>query len=155
MSLKGKRLLFADEYLVDRNGAAAYVRAGGSPRGAKQSAHKLLKDPDVIAYIAEAEAERHARAQVDQTWVLEHLKEVALRCLQKAPVMKDGEQDTDDKTRHVWQFDSAGANGALRVLAKHVHIGGPAVNVNIDFESLTEAQLQHLANGGSLASIPR
>ncbi len=35
--------------------------------------------------------------------------------------------------------------------------GGPnaSVNLNIDFDQLTEAQLEHLANGGSLATLPR
>lgn len=35
--------------------------------------------------------------------------------------------------------------------------GGPnaSVNLNIDFDQLTDAQLEHLANGGTLATLPR
>ncbi|MBK6335547.1 MAG: terminase small subunit [Betaproteobacteria bacterium] len=38
---------FVSEYLVDRNGAAAAVRAGYSVRSAKQIAYQPLAKPDV------------------------------------------------------------------------------------------------------------
>jgi phage terminase small subunit len=43
------------KYLIDRNGAAAAVRAGYSARTARSIAHELLTKPDVAAMVAEGE----------------------------------------------------------------------------------------------------
>ena len=43
---------FIAEYLVDLNGTQAAIRAGYSPRSAKQTAHQLLTRPDVKAALS-------------------------------------------------------------------------------------------------------
>ena len=54
---KQKRLLtpkqkqFAVEYLVDKNGSAAPVRAGFSPKGSRVTASRLLTNPNIRAII--------------------------------------------------------------------------------------------------------
>jgi len=57
--LTDRQLLFANEYLVDFNAAAAYERAGYQARGHARytGASKLLANPKVQAYLA---ARRHA-----------------------------------------------------------------------------------------------
>ena len=47
MAISRKRSRFIDEYLIDLNASAAYIRAGYSENGARQSAYKLLQDPEI------------------------------------------------------------------------------------------------------------
>ncbi len=52
---------FIDEYLIDRNGTQAAIRAGYSPNGAGIHAHYMLKNPKIgseIALRVAADAER-------------------------------------------------------------------------------------------------
>lgn len=52
--LSQRKQKFLDEFLKDRNAAAAYVRAGYSKKGARQAANKLLRSADIQAAIADA-----------------------------------------------------------------------------------------------------
>ena len=61
---------FVQEYLVDRNGAAAAVRAGYSPRTARQQAYDLLTRPDVAEAVRAGEAEIAAKAQLTRKVVM-------------------------------------------------------------------------------------
>jgi len=57
-----KQRRFADEYLLDLNGAAAARRAGYSAKSADKIAWRLLRTPQVRGYLdrkMEVEAERH------------------------------------------------------------------------------------------------
>lgn len=77
---------FADEYLVDFNGGAAYERAGYKARGAAAyaAAARLLANPKVQAYLAKRKAVLVAVTQIDQEAVLQRLAFMALgdiRCL--------------------------------------------------------------------------
>ena len=49
---------FAEEYSVDHNGSAAALRAGYSPRRAKQTAHRLLQKPDVADLVMKLDSEK-------------------------------------------------------------------------------------------------
>jgi phage terminase small subunit len=77
MALTPKQRIFVDEYLIDHNGSAAAVRARYNKRSAKQTAFKILQEPEVAAAIADAEAARALRTQVDQDWVLRRLVRIA------------------------------------------------------------------------------
>jgi phage terminase small subunit len=150
---------FVEEYLVDLNAKQAAIRAGYSPKTAEVQGARLLRNAKVVAAIAAAKEARSARTEITQDYVLENTKEVLERCLQRAPVMvrngREMVQAKDEDGNDVWQFDARGALGALQLLGKHVGIGGPPINLNIDFDSLTPAQLEHIANGGSVANLPR
>ncbi|MGE3488314.1 MAG: terminase small subunit [Nitrospira sp.] len=52
MKLQPKHHAFVDEYLVDRNGAQAAIRAGYSPTCARQTASRLLAHADIKDEIA-------------------------------------------------------------------------------------------------------
>lgn len=71
---------FAEEYLVDFNGGAAYERAGYKARGAAAyaAAARLLANPKVQAYLSKRKAELVAVTQVDQEAVLKRLACMAL-----------------------------------------------------------------------------
>ena len=57
-TLTPKQALFVAEYLVDRNGKQAAIRAGYSPRSAEMQASRLRRIDKVQAAIAQGQAER-------------------------------------------------------------------------------------------------
>lgn len=70
---------FIDEYALDQNATAAYIRAGYRTRGnsAETCASRLLRKAQVRAAIAEAQAERSARLGLTADRVLEELAALA------------------------------------------------------------------------------
>lgn len=126
MPLTLKQRMFADEFLVDLCATKAAIRAGYSRRSARKIGHDLLTKVDISRAIEIALAARAKRTEVTADEVIEGLREVAGRCLQRRPVMTfDREtrgmvQKQDDEGRDVWEFDSAGANRALELLGKHI-----------------------------------
>lgn len=123
-----KQKLFVEEYLKDLNATQASIRAGFSKKTARVSGTRLLADAAVRSAIDRAIAERSERNKLSADFVLEGLKEVALRCLQQTPVMtfdyanKTMVQKTDGDGNGVYEFDSNGANKAFELLGKHLGI---------------------------------
>ena len=136
MTLGLKQQKFVEEYIKDpQNLSAAYKRAGYKACGASAAtnASRLLKNDEVKAAIADAKREIRKETLVSVEFVIGGLKEVANRCMQKAPVMVGkGKERKQLKTyaidpetgkevlANVWTFDSAGANRSLELLGKHV-----------------------------------
>ncbi|HTU18535.1 MAG TPA: terminase small subunit [Gemmataceae bacterium] len=125
--LTPKQQRFVEQYLVDLNASAAYKRAGYRCRSdavARVEGSRLLANPNIAAAIAAAQAQRSERTQLDQDYVLDNLREVLERCMQRAPVMvREGGrmvQAIDEEGRHVWTFNSKGALGSLTLLGRHL-----------------------------------
>jgi len=78
--LQDQQRRFADEYLIDFNGTAAYQRAGYRATGAAASAAaaRLLSNPKVQGYLTSRKAELLAAQQVNQEAVLGRLAFMAL-----------------------------------------------------------------------------
>lgn len=74
--LNPKQRRFCEEYLIDSNGAQAAIRAGYSPRGAKQRAHTLMSNPAVRDYLDDRMESLQQDAIADQTEVLQALTQV-------------------------------------------------------------------------------
>jgi len=133
---------FVQEYLVSGNGTDAARRAGYSPKTAKVQAHELLTNPNVVRAIEEGRAEIAARGWLTMEWVINGLKDVVERSLQRKPVMTFDQQErrmvqaTDEDGEGVWQFDSQGANRALELLGKTM--GGFTDKVSTKDETLAE-----------------
>lgn len=72
--MKGKQALFVGEYLVDLNATQAAIRAGYSPKTARQIGQQNLSKPAIAAAIAEAKAKRLERVEVTADEVLRLLK---------------------------------------------------------------------------------
>lgn len=68
---------FCREYLKDLNGTAAAIRAGYTETSAKSQASRLLADDRIQERIAQLNAERMARVQVDADTVLRELLRIA------------------------------------------------------------------------------
>lgn len=144
---------FCEEYLVDLSPINAARRAGYKDAN---KGRQLVTLSNVEARIDELKAARSARTRVTTDYVLENLMEITERCMQRAPVMvkegRDYVQLTDDEGRHVWEFNSKGALGALKMMGDHLGMfrpqlepadtnahGLPATTGN---EELTDEQLQ-------------
>lgn len=85
MTDKQKR--FCDEYLIDCNATQAAIRAGYSPKTAKQTGCENLAKPDLKAYIDERLEEMHNEKTADAQEVLEYLTAV-MRGEHKEQVLK-------------------------------------------------------------------
>lgn len=51
--MNDKHRRFAAEYVIDRNATQAAIRAGYSPRTARQQGEQLLSKPDIAAFVSE------------------------------------------------------------------------------------------------------
>jgi phage terminase small subunit len=132
MELKDKQEQFCQEYLIDLNATQAAIRAGYSKRAATVQGSRLLTNANVASRIAELQAERSQRTGIEADYVLQGLRQVAERCLQRQPVMewdyaeKRMVQKTavseDGKEVGVFEFDSTGANRAFELLGKHLGV---------------------------------
>lgn len=119
-----KQERFCQEYLIDLNGTQAAIRAGYSPKTAGQQGERLLRNVEIAESIQKVISARSERTQITADYVLSGLQEVAERCMQRAPVMvgngKNRHHAIDGDGRHIWEFDSSGANKAFELLGKHL-----------------------------------
>ena len=77
MTMNPRREAFVREYLVDNNGTQAAIRAGYSARPAYSAGERLLRNVEVAAAIAEAQAARSRRTEVTADRVVLELARVA------------------------------------------------------------------------------
>jgi len=75
MKLTAKQSRFIDEYLIDLNGAQAAIRAGYSPKCAKEQASRLLTYAHVQAEIEERNRDIEIRLKISRENVLEGFQE--------------------------------------------------------------------------------
>lgn len=104
----------------------AYVLAGYSEKGARQSAHALLTKPDVsdrVSYLRSKKEEKHAKAvdavvkdaALDKAWVLGKLVKITDMGMAAEPVMdKEGNPVGEYKT------NLAAAKGAVELIGKEL-----------------------------------
>ncbi|MBP6018786.1 MAG: terminase small subunit [Burkholderiaceae bacterium] len=74
--LTPKQQRFVEEYLIDLNATQAAIRAGYSPRSAKQHADAMLAKPHIAAAVAAAQASRSERIEVDIDYVVKRMVEI-------------------------------------------------------------------------------
>ncbi len=127
--LTSKQQRFAEEYVLDHNGAAAAVRAGYSARSAKQIAHELLTKPDLRAAIEAQEALVAAEVSMTrQRVVRELMKAVELAREQANPAGM-----------------IAGWQSIARICGlyapERVKVGIEAVGAENDFTRMSDAEL--------------
>lgn len=80
-ALTAKAQRFVDEYLIDRNGAAAAIRAGYSKRSAKQAAHEMLLKPEIAAAVAKAAEAQQKRTLITADQVLLDIQDIGDQAL--------------------------------------------------------------------------
>ena len=125
-TLTEKQEKFCLKYFETGNGLRSVLDAGydQTDHAAGVTANRLLKNPLVQARLGQLRQKQEARTEISVDYVINNLKEVVERCMQRAPVMvQKGQQmvqATDADGNHIWRFDANGANGALQMLGKHL-----------------------------------
>lgn len=123
-SLTPKQARFAQEYLIDFNGTQAAIRAGYSPKTASIQSFDLLRKPNIQETIKAGCLKLAEKSELTVQWVLDNLKEISQRCMEKTPVMRrqgrEMVQVENVDGEGVWEFDSAGANRSLELIGKHI-----------------------------------
>ena len=126
--LTPKRSRFVDEYLIDLNGAGAYVRAGYKAKNdnvAAVEASRLLRIPNIQMAVALAKKRRSETVEINAEWVLRQAVEVYKKVTQEIrPVRnpKTGKQVFDDDGNALFTFNSTSAIRALEIIGKHVDV---------------------------------
>ena len=77
MPLNDRQARFVAEYLVDLNATQAAIRSGYSARSAYSTGERMLRNAEVAAAIAEAQAARSRRTEVTADRVVLELARVA------------------------------------------------------------------------------
>lgn len=98
--------------------AECYRNSGysGNDDTCRVEASKLLKNPNISAYIEKTQQEVREKTTVTVEYIVENAKRVLEKSMQDVPVMK---YDYDEKClvpTGEYTFDSKGANGALKIL---------------------------------------
>lgn len=111
--------MFCDYYLENpKSQAEAYNKAGyaGNDNTCRVEASKLLKNPNIIAYIDMRREEMKERTSITVEFIVENAKKVLEKSLQEIPVMQYDYDAGCKKPTGEYVFDSKGANGALKIL---------------------------------------
>lgn len=75
--LTAKQQRFVEEYLIDLNATQAAIRAGYSPKTAKEIGSETLSKPNIRAHVDEALAERSKRTGINADRVVRELARIA------------------------------------------------------------------------------
>ncbi len=113
--LTDKQQRFVEEYLVDLNGTEAAIRAGYSPKTARQIAAQNLSKLNIQEAIREGQQERSERVRVTQDWVLKKLIRNVDRSMQAEPVYDREGNETGE-----YNYQGSVANKALELVGKHL-----------------------------------
>lgn len=110
-----KQKKFCREYLKDFNATKAYVRAGYSKNGARQSAYRMLTNAYIQAYLTGLIQKQAEEDKITVSEIIQDLKLLKDRCMQEIEV-----RDKEGEPTGEWRFDSAGANRSLELLGKYL-----------------------------------
>jgi len=145
---------FCVEYLVDRNGTQAALRAGYAAGKNNSSARvqgsRLVRDPRIMAYrraLMKDELEAH---DVSKESALLTLLEVKDRCMQAVPVKVWDKATQQYVETGEYVFDSRGAVKAISEISKLAGLYEPQRHEINAGESLEDALLHAVTQGKSL-----
>ncbi len=117
-----KQRRFVEEYLIDLNATAAAKRAGYSEKTARQTGQENLSKPVIAEAIAEAQADRSERTQIDADWVLERLAEEVTADL-KDLYADDGTLKPIDQWPLIWRQGLVAGLDVDELLADGARLG--------------------------------
>lgn len=117
--LTPKQQRFVDEYCLDLNATQAAIRAGYSQKTATSIGSENLMKPDIAAAIQVRQHARAERSELNEAWILDHLKENVERSMVAIPV-RSLDRDTKQMVEtgeYVYQGNVA--NKALELIGRH------------------------------------
>jgi phage terminase small subunit len=99
MALTDKQVKFIDEYMVDMNATAAYLRAGYkcSEAAARSSASDFLSNPNISEEIERRRRMHQEESGMTVKWILEQYKIIIDENLSKDPTIAKGALDSVGK----------------------------------------------------------
>lgn len=113
---------FCAEYLKDRNGTQAAIRAGYKPGRNNSSARvqgsRLVHDPRIVAYRRALMHRELESNDVSKDSIMLSLLEIRDRCMQAVPVLEWDKDERAYKETGEYSFDSRGAVRAISEIAK-------------------------------------
>ena len=103
-----KQEIFIREYLKDFNGTRAYKEAYNveDDKVAATSAWRLLRNVDIQKAIQEQSNKTLEEAEIDVAYIVNNIKEVTERCMQKEPVMYFDKVDKEWKQEKGYLIDT-------------------------------------------------
>lgn len=119
--LTNKQNRFIEEYLVDSNGAAAYVRAGFSPNGANAGAPRLLANVSIKEEIKKRQAITSKKLEITREGILSGAKkmiEVYDTLIELSLKEKLSETEQGQFARLMMILRASDANKAREILLK-------------------------------------
>jgi len=91
---------------------------------------RLLRNANIKQAVADKLAIVTQKNEITADWVVDRAKKIVERCTQAEPVL-----DREGKPIGVYKFDSAGANGSLKILAKY--LGMEKSTLKVDLPGMT------------------
>lgn len=123
IKLTKKQEMFCREYIIDFNATRAALAAGYSEKSAYQIGSENLNKVEIQAFLSELMQERNERVKIDADYVLKQAVKLHERCMQEVkPLIKGGEQQTDEDGNLLFVFDSIGAKASLELIGKHTDV---------------------------------
>ena len=105
---------FCHEYLLDHNATQAAIRAGYSPKTARQQASRLLSKVNVLQRIEELSSKVTDSLLLSTEDIVKDLLEIKQRCMQHHEVL-----DKFGKKTGIYVFDAKNANTSLSKLGEY------------------------------------
>lgn len=144
MALNIRQQRFVDAYLLDPNATQAAIAAGYSEKTAYSAGPRLLENVEIAAAIIAKQAERSASSELNERWILDHLKENVERSMVAVPVMVFDHTTKQMVETGTWEYEGAVANKALELIGVHrgmfvkrkeiSGIGGGPIEVRVRIE---------------------
>ena len=134
--MTNKQTIFVAEYIKDFNATQAAIRAGYSEKTAGAIGAENLTKPEIQEAISTAMSERAKRTELTQDYIVSNLMEIVSRAMQATPVIRKGEQLTDENGQGVWEFDAKNALRALELLGKHLGMFSDKIKAEISTQEL-------------------
>lgn len=134
--MTNKQTIFVAEYIKDFNATQAAIRAGYSEKTAGAIGAENLTKPEIQEAISTAMSERAKRTELTQDYIVSNLMEIVSRTMQATPVIRKGEQLTDENGQGVWAFDAKNALRALELLGKHLGMFSDKIKAEISTQEL-------------------
>jgi phage terminase small subunit len=127
-ALTPKQNAFVGEYMIDRNGTQAAIRAGYSAKTANAAGSRLLLNVDICEEIQRRENRTAEKHNIDADWVISKLVENAEKAAQARPVLDREGNETGE-----YRYDGAVVNKALELIGKNLGMFTDKLDVKTDF----------------------